>query len=136
MQDPYSSDNERLIIALLNDNNIDAQKLIDSGRIEPEILFRLADRHMVSALVFDRISNLQMKGAMAEFFSMDDGRTVRTTVAVNMRLRVEMKLVAEILRNDRINFLLIKGFAIDKSHLRRMNDIDILIDGKHLYFCI
>lgn len=132
MKDLYSSDNERLIVALLNNNKIYAQQLLDGGRVEPEKLFRLADRHMVSALVFDRISRLRIEGTVSEFFSMDDARTLRKSVAVNMRLRHELKLVVEILKKEGIDFLLIKGFAIDKSPLRMMNDIDILIDGKNL----
>ena len=125
VREVYTSDNERLIVALLKNDSAGAGRLADGGKIRPEKVLRLADRHMLGAIVCDRLSRLRPELAEA-------GNMVRAAAAVNMRLRYELKLAADLFRAANIDFLLIKGFAVDKSPLRRTNDIDILIREQDL----
>jgi hypothetical protein len=132
VQYPYTSDNERLIPALLKDNRSEAQKILDSGTASLSEVMRLAERHMVDVIILKQLARLRLNGAAASSFIPEYAERLREAAALHVRLRYELKQAARTLRQAGIDVLHIKGFAIDRSPLRRMNDIDLLIRARDL----
>ena len=91
----------------------------------------MAARHMLDGVIAQRLRELQ-KYCPECPINTDQFTNMQTAVAVNLRLRAELSRVITVLKHAEIDFLLIKGFALDVSPLRVMNDIDLLIHDNQL----
>ncbi|ORC32655.1 hypothetical protein B4O97_15970 [Marispirochaeta aestuarii] len=129
----YSSNEEKLIIALLNRNNVSALDIAENTTLNTRKLVSMADRHMVFPLILDRLFHLPLQNIPADELFPKGRRIIIAAAAVNMKLRSELSRTTRILGKEGISFLLIKGFAVDKNPLRKTNDIDILIHREDLH---
>ncbi len=118
---------ERLIAALAASQRETAQAIVNTHPIDLAALAHLSAQHMVSTLVLQRLSALQLPAALQERTSALSREAVFATMAANARYRRELALLAGLFADVEIDFVLIKGQAVDKDPLRRTNDLDVLI---------
>lgn len=128
----YSSDTEKLIIALLKYDEDVAAQLLDEGQIDPQKLLQLSNRHMILPMILHNLSTLKIKNKTRDEILSNQGDQITRAAALHIQLRYELKLVSDILKKEGIDFMLIKGFALDKSPMRQMSDIDLLIEEEDL----
>jgi hypothetical protein len=87
-------------------------------------------------LVFKRLSGLALPQALEPLAREIAQRTVVAAMAVNMQVRREIQVLAGVLDDAGVEFLILKGPAVTKDPLRRFNDLDILIREENLALAI
>jgi len=119
--------NERLIVALARNDVLEAQRIVASDGIDVEVVHALSERHKMTPLVFKRLADLTLPETIAPRIRSIAQRAVIGAMAVNMEVRREIRILADVLGKAGVDFLLLKGPAVTKDPLRRFNDLDILI---------
>lgn len=129
------SELSQILLRLLQGDIEEISQLSSDGTVPLEQLLALAGIHLVDGQAASNL--LGLSGAEDERRQLLEAtRFVQAAVAVNMRLKAELFRVGDVLRAAEVPFLLIKGFAIDRSPLRVMNDIDVLIHPIDLERCV
>ncbi|TVR53595.1 MAG: hypothetical protein EA426_17810, partial [Spirochaetaceae bacterium] len=123
---------DNLIVALAAGDTERALHLLETCPIDLTILLETAGRHMISTIVLQRLAALSLPEDLKSEVAAAARHAVVSALASSAAIRKELHRLAELLEPAGIEFMLIKGFAIDKNPLRRMNDIDILIRRSEL----
>lgn len=123
---------EAVIVELAANRLTKAQMVVDTCPIDLELIIGLAERHRVSAKVLQRLSSINLPEQLRQPAVAAAQQIIMLTMASNRQIRLELKDVAKALRESEIDFLVIKGMAIDDSDVRRTSDLDILIHEQDL----
>lgn len=125
---------ERVIVALAKGDFSGAQESLDQGRgaLDLNTLVSLSERHMIAPLILKRLSVLDLSEVLREQSAVY-ARHLRLIVGIlDVSRRSELQHLSAAFARASIAFLLIKGYAIDKSPFRQMKDLDVLIHPEDL----
>ncbi len=122
---------EKLLIALTANRINQACSIIKTTPPDYPWLLQLAAKHKLHGIVAQRLLDLA-KICDVDLPKADIKASLQLAVALNLQLKAGFLSIKEILKKLQVDFLLIKGFALDSSPLRAMNDIDILIQENDL----
>lgn len=89
-------------------------------------------RHKLAPLVFARIATVPLPEPIRSQVADICDQLRRTAAAISVHTRHELRTVVQVLRDARIDSMLIKGPAVDRDPLRQTNDLDLLIQASDL----
>ncbi len=106
--------------------------MIDSAQFDLDGLLRLAERHMVSALVLQRLVGLRLQPDLRARVAPVAEQAILRVMAANALVRQELRRLSKLFGRAGVSFVHIKGLAIDRSPVRITNDLDVLIRREDL----
>src|SRR6056297_3395422 len=127
-----SSLEARLIFLLVRDYISEADQLIKKSSINYKKVLNIAHSHKVLPLICKKLLHLPNNSELSSEIKDDANKILLKAAAIHSHMRHELHVFSDLCSKNNIDFLLIKGFAVDKSPLRQMNDIDVLIHKKDL----
>lgn len=126
----FRSIEEALLLTLIAENYGESKQLIKSKDIDFDRLVRLAHRHKLLPLICNRL--LLIAEVLPQEVLENAKRTLIASAALHTHIRHKLHTFTEQCSKHDIDFLLIKGYAIEKSPLRQMSDLDVLINKKDI----
>ena len=124
------SPEEQLIVQLAASDIPAAQQLVETSRIDIARIIELSSRHMMTAIVFQRLAQLTLEEPLRSHVMTIARRTTIDAIAFGVTVRSELHRVADLLARAGIDMLVIKGPAVDKDPLRWANDLDVLVSQR------
>ncbi len=123
---------EILALALVRGDTETAQRIADRNRIDLDTLLEICGRHRIAPLALKRLTALSLGDPLRPRVIEAARGAVMAALAHNAGIRAEIARFTELCRAGGIEFLLIKGMAIDKELTRSTNDVDVLIEPADL----
>jgi hypothetical protein len=121
-----------LIRELVAGNTDEAQEIVQTHSIDLMRLKDESDRHRVSAIVFQRLAALETTEPLRSVVVSAGRNAVLSALANSARIRTEIRCLSKLFGGAGIEFMVMKGHAIDRNPLRSMNDLDVLIRQRDL----
>ncbi len=123
---------EKVILYLLHKNLSIAVSLPKELDIDYKQLDALAQKHKVAPTIYKELLKEKDEIEIPKEVTFYGQKIITATMVIHSHIRQKLRLFSELLFNNNIDFMLIKGYAIDKSPLRQMNDLDVLIKEKDI----
>ena len=123
---------ENLILYLLYKNLYKATPFPKELVIEYELLDTLAQTHKVAPTVYKELLEEKDAIEIPKEITFYAKKIITAAMVIHSHIRQKLREFSELLLKNGIDFILIKGYAIDTSPLRQMNDIDVLIKEEEI----
>lgn len=119
------------ILILLERALFNSNKQLNNNDIDWKSIYKASVEHSVSALVFDATKDLDAAKNMPESIKKQWEISAFATFSNNERLMQNQSVAIDLLRNNGIDAVIIKGSSssalYNKPYLRSLGDIDVLV---------
>src|SRR6056297_1011266 len=123
---------EVLTISLLLDNIVISKEIANSNALDFSRFFKLASKHKILPLICNKIITLNLIHELPAQYAQKVKNTIITATVVHTDFKEKLFTFSKIMKKNSIDFLVLKGFAIDKCPFRTMNDLDVLVKNDEI----
>ena len=127
-----TSPEEKLIFSLLENNINQAGYLIKTNKVDFSRFISLIERHKIMPLIFKRFLSIPIARDYAPYIYNQSEKIITATAVIHTHIKQKLYMLAELFYQNNIEFMLLKGYSVDKSPLRQMDDLDVLIHWKDI----
>lgn len=122
----YHKKEQSLILTLLQNSISETPAAPDITDIDYQLLNELINEHKIAPTIYKELLALDNKELPEEIRTLAKN-TVTTSMVIHTHVRQKLRELSGLFSEKGVEFILLKGFAIDMSPLRQMSDLDVLI---------